>query len=66
MQPEDARVRELQRASKGTTTFLCMLTMKKFTVRDPRFFKHLQAPKSFGAGRGGQGGEEEGGGGAQP
>lgn len=49
MKPEDARVRELQRASKGTTTFLCMLTMKKFTVRDSCFFKHLQAPSSFGA-----------------
>lgn len=48
MKPEDARVRELQRASKGTTTFLCMLTLKKFTMRDSRFFKHLQAPKSFG------------------
>lgn len=54
MKPEDAKVRELQRASKGTTTFLCMLTMKKFTMSDSRFFKHLQAPKSFkGAGAGG-------------
>lgn len=57
MKPEDARVRVLQRASKGTTTFLCMLTMKKFTVRDSRFFKHLQTPKSFGGGDGGRGGK---------
>ena len=47
MKPEDAWVRELQRASKGTTAFLRMLTMKKFTMRDSRFLKHLQAPKSF-------------------
>lgn len=47
IKPEDAWVRELQRASKGTTTFFCMLTMKKFTMRDSCFFKYLQAPKSF-------------------
>lgn len=52
MKPEYARVRELQRASKWTTTFFCMLTMKKFTMRDSRFFKHLQTPKSFGGKQG--------------
>lgn len=41
MKPEDAWVRELERAPQWTTAFLCMLTMKKFTVRDSCFFKHL-------------------------
>jgi hypothetical protein len=52
IKPEDTRVRELQRASKGTTSFLCMLTMKKFTMRDSCLFKHLQAPELFKRGWG--------------
>lgn len=47
MEPEDAGVRELERASERTTAFLCVLTMKEFTVRDSCLFKHLQAPKLF-------------------
>jgi hypothetical protein len=52
MEPEDAWVREPERASKRTTAFLCVLTMKEFTVRDSCFFKHLQAPTLFKKGGG--------------
>lgn len=52
MKPEDAWVREPERASQRTTAFFCMLTLKKFTVRDACFFKYLQAPKLLKKGGG--------------